>query len=319
MKSDLDAGFSRDRIVSMFGLFVGVSSLVFMIYRLAPDWEEATEALRGLRVSTVGALVLSIAAAELLFALTWTTNTRTLGARLSYLSGVVAYFYSGLSRFLPGAIVPYVARTVLVRGKGTTGVQASIATGLETTLSSIAALSLAFIGLSGRLVEFHRLSQFSVLIAVGVIAAGGVIAYRLLPRFLRVIGRGDESAEVPWSAVAGSLFTYAGGWLTMGWGVATLLGDLGGQPVDPLDAGGALALAWFAGFVALPIPGGLGVREAVIAGVLAGVVGLEIGILVAFIHRVAWSVVISIGGVIALGIRHTWHDGTRPAREGAAR
>jgi hypothetical protein len=71
-----------------------------------------------------------------------------------------------------------------------------------------------------------------------------------------------------------------------------------------LDASGALALAWFAGFIAVPVPGGLGVREAVIAGVLTGVVGVEVGILVAFVHRIAWSLVISIAGVIALIIHH---------------
>lgn len=290
---------TRTRMINALGLLIGAASLAVMTSRLAPDWPEAAVALRSVSPGAAFALFLSIAVAEVSFALIWVTNTRRLGGQLSYSKGVAAYFYSGLSRFLPGAIVPYVARTALASASGTSAVKAGVATGLETILSSMAALTLALVGLSGRLVEYDRLNQVSLIVTVALIATASMIAYRLLPRFLRRIGRGDESSHIPPTVVATSFVSYGAGWLLMGWGVAALLGDLTASAVGPVDSAGALALAWFAGFVAVPVPGGLGVREAVIAGVLAGEVGLQTGILLAFIHRVAWWLVISIGGALA--------------------
>ena len=295
---------TRARTINALGLALGVVSLAVMSIRLAPDWPEAMTALRGVGPATVVALFLSLVFAEVWFALIWVSNTRRLGGRLPYTKGLAAYFYSGLSRFLPGAIVPYVARTALASASGTSAVKAGVATGLETILSSMAALALALVGLSGRLVEYDRLNQFSLIVTVTLIAAASTVAYRLLPRFLRMIGRSEEFSHIPIGVVATSLASYGAGWLVMGWGVARLLGDLTTTSIGPVDAAGALALAWFAGFVAVPVPGGLGVREAVIAGVLAGEVGLQTGILLAFIHRVAWWLVISLGGAIAGAARH---------------
>ena len=295
----------RERLTSAVGIIVAVTALVVLLMQLAPGWNDATEAVRSAGMATLAVVAVSILTAETAFALIWTRNTRAFGSPLRYGEGGIAYFYSGLSRFLPGAVLPYVARVGLVSRGNVSAVHASVAMGMETVLSAIAALSLAFIGLGGRLVETDAIRRNSILLLVLGVTLVGVVSYRLLPWFLRSIGRSEPSVHIPLRSVLLSIGQYSAAWLTMGIGVSSLVHSLSLSAIGPIDAAGALALAWFAGFVAVPVPGGLGVREAVLAGVLADVAGFEIGILVALIHRVAWSLVIALVGTLAVVVRHS--------------
>lgn len=295
--------WSRDRTVDAIGVVLGLAALGFLAARLAPNWEDAVSVAGRLSAGPIAALMLSVVVAEVGFALIWVFNTRSLGSQLSYRSGVIAYFYSGLSRFLPGAVVPYVARASLVSGSGVSSVHVSVAMAMETALSTIAALTIAFVGFGGQLVETETINQGALLVVVCVVGLMGLITYRLLPRLLRLIGKDTRTVRVPGKVFLLSMVTYALGWLILGLGLSVLVSGLANNPINPIEAAGALGVAWFAGFVAVPVPGGLGVREAVIASALAGVVGVEVGILAAFFHRVAWSIAIAAGGVLALLVR----------------
>lgn len=75
-------------------------------------------------------------------------------------------------------------------------------------------------------------------------------------------------------------------WLCLGLSYALLL------PVDLYEvwwsAGAAFALSWALGYVIIFAPGGIGIREAVLSGLLLAFLPAEQGLLLATLHRFLW-------------------------------
>ena len=173
------------------------------------------------------------------------------------------------------------------------------ATALETLLSSAAALTLAGIGLASGLMGFGPINSASVaVLVIGLLAVtlgGTYVAPRILSRIRPDIPRVATTRL----AQVLSYIAYGGAWLALGAGLAHLVNLVSDTPVNLITASGAMALAWFAGFVAVPVPNGLGVREAVLVGVLAGSLDAQGAVVVALAHRVAWTAVVIVGGLLA--------------------
>jgi hypothetical protein len=77
-----------------------------------------------------------------------------------------------------------------------------------------------------------------------------------------------------------------------------LLSD--GISTSPAGLVGAFALAWIAGFLAIPFPGGLGVREAVVVLLIAGSAVAGVVLAAALLQR-ATQVVAEVGLAIVSG------------------
>jgi uncharacterized membrane protein YbhN (UPF0104 family) len=94
----------------------------------------------------------------------------------------------------------------------------------------------------------------------------------------------------------------AGFWLLAGTSFWLFLGAI--TEAQPwLVATAAIAAAWAAGNLALPVPGGVGVREAGMVVMLAPVLGPEAAAVVAVAHR-AWltlaEILVALGGFLIL-------------------
>lgn len=155
------------------------------------------------------------------------------------------------------------------------------------------------------------------------LAACGVLALLLLHRAVlaaalrtarRLVHRLPEPDLLPpqrailhcWAFALGNIAAYSGAF-------AVLAGDL--DDVPSLWAAAAFAAGWSAGYVVLPLPSGLGVREAVIVGVLPG---LPAGSLIAasVAHRLTGFVAEAVlAGAATLRVRATRRQAAPPARE----
>jgi uncharacterized membrane protein YbhN (UPF0104 family) len=143
------------------------------------------------------------------------------------------------------------------------------------------------------------------LVGIAVVLAARRPVLRALDRLLVRLGRSPLGlADRPLSdlgPVAAGTLLY---WILSGGAFALFCHGLGYQ-LAPVRTAAWFVLAWCAGFLAVPIPGGLGVREAVLVSGLAASMGAPAAILVAVGYR-AWSTILDVavagaGSALALG------------------
>ncbi|GAB4321903.1 MAG: hypothetical protein Kow00117_10970 [Phototrophicales bacterium] len=106
------------------------------------------------------------------------------------------------------------------------------------------------------------------------------------------------------------LVVQAGIWVALGLGFWTLLPD---KSLFGLSIG-AFSLSWVIGFISLFAPGGIGVREAALAGIMGVAINPTQALIYGGVNRLLWIITEIILGVFVaqwLNARHheTWSDG----------
>jgi hypothetical protein len=204
----------------------------------------------------------------------WLRLLHRLGLHPPLGSAYRAYYVSHLGKYVPGK-----AWAILLRAALLPGVQPGVAalTAAYETLTTMAAGAL----LAVLLVPWFVVGSDGLgWQALGLLALAGVpilpgvfnvVVVRLAKPFL------DPAAAPPrfaWSTLPEGLAVSGAGWCWLGVSVLALLQALVPDAPAP-SAGFALrclaynALSYVAGFLALPAPGGLGVREAILQQLLA--------------------------------------------------
>lgn len=185
-------------------------------------------------------------------------------------------------KYLPGSVWPFLAQAALSRRFGMTpgGVLTATALFLVSHIATGAALGVA---------TFDRDVVDPRLLAVGAVLCLAVLTPRVQRGLLGLAARWRPqlAADV---AVSWTRTGAAVGWMLVAWvayGVSTLLlaTPLGASPADAPAVTGAFALAWTAGFLALPTPAGAGARELALVALLGPVVGAGGALTVAVVSR----------------------------------
>jgi glycosyltransferase 2 family protein len=181
---------------------------------------------------------------------------------------------------------------------------------------SLATLYLAALGVAAVLVPLDLAQQAEspaalallALLPVGLGALHPAVLGRARGVVVRITGRGGDVPLPAWRATAAVVLRYVPAWLLITaatWAVARAL-----VPDPPiLRIGIATTLSWTAGFVAVPVPAGAGVREAVFvasSGMAGGVAAT-----VAVASRLAF-VLVDVAGLV---LTARWHR-TAPRRTG---
>ena len=99
------------------------------------------------------------------------------------------------------------------------------------------------------------------------------------------------------SAVAGAVVLYAAAWLLIGsatWAVAEAIDD----SVTWNGMVAAAIISWVAGFLAVPVPGGIGVREATFVLAVPGLASGD-ALAVATVARVLFVLIDALGALVA--------------------
>jgi hypothetical protein len=173
---------------------------------------------------------------------------------------------------------------------------------------SLVALYLAALGVASVLVPLDLAKQSESPAALALLALLPLGLAALHPRVLtwardrmvRFTGRGRDIVVPPWRATIGLVVSYVPAWLLIWaatWCTARAL--LPDPPV--LRIGVATTLSWTAGFVAVPVPAGAGVREAVFVAASGLPAGL--GATIAIGSRLAFLVV----DVAGVALTAPWH------------
>jgi glycosyltransferase 2 family protein len=203
----------------------------------------------------------------------WLRLLRRLGERISLAAAARAYFVSQTGKYVPGKAWAIVLRVAMAREVGVRGGVAALTATYETLATMAAGALVAAVLLPWRVADGNLGWQ-----AVGLLAVAGLpilpgIFNRLTRRLAKpFLDPAQPLPEVRAPMLLGGLLQSAVGWWLLGASLLALLRALrpdGAANPDWVGATAFVALAYVAGFLALPAPGGLGVREVILARLLS--------------------------------------------------
>ncbi|HEY8545285.1 MAG TPA: lysylphosphatidylglycerol synthase domain-containing protein [Acidimicrobiales bacterium] len=305
------------------GMLLAAVAVAFVVQRLASNWDDVTDALAGARPGWIaGAAVLAVAGMTAI-AVPWRRALRAVGGDLDMGQVVARYYLGELGKYLPGGVWPVVGRGELARRAGVPRVAAYASVGLSLVALYLAAMLLAVAGtpaiLGGQRGEdADRYLWILLLLPVGV----GVLHHGVLDRLRRLgekVLRRQLVAEIPpWRESLVLVACYLPSWLLVGtstWAIARGLG----QDVGWWDVAPAAVLSWIVGFLLVPVPGGVGVREAAFAAA-AGALDPGVAAAVAVVARVLFVAADGGGALVASAwlARHPAPVAVAPGEAGEA-
>jgi glycosyltransferase 2 family protein len=230
-------------------------------------------------------------------ALYWRTCLSALGQQVGLLQVLWAYFYGNLGKYFPGKAMVVILRLSALPATTVRRVAATVTIFIETLTmmavgGAVAAACLILLNLDWRL----------TLLAIGLILLTMIptcpwFLRRLLHRFQSGVDPAtlqDWSSGIDLALILRGWFILAWTWLAFGLSLGLVLQGLPCTELAAvsqwefwLSALGACAMAVVLGFVSL-VPGGAGVREAVLSIILAPVVGPIAAVSCALWLRLTW-------------------------------
>ena len=202
---------------------------------------------------------------------------------------------SSLGSYIPGKVWAIAGMALMAQERGVSG---AAATGSAVIMQLISIATGAILGLA--LIGTNVLdravgSSGSMLaIALALLALIGAIALTspsLTRRVGFLLGRPDAVRPVDPGALAEALFANLAAWT--GYGIAlqlTAAGSLRGVELSWAEATGAFAASYIIGYLAIFLPGGLGVREAVLVLLVKNSIGLPNALALAAVSRIVLTI-----------------------------
>ncbi len=295
------------RALNLAGLAIGLAGLAFVAVRVVRDRDEIADALAAADPLWLLAAVVSGLAAMILLGANWLVIVRAGGAPAPWRRGMAWFFVGQLGKYVPGGIWPIVGQAELAHRDHTPRAIAYWSTALSMVATLVGATAVAA---AAGLVAPSGTRAVPLLLASGLIAGTAALAAEPLRRRLHHLADRVSTRELrlpPVGWFAGIVARYLPVWLLfagMTVGAALALG----ATVDAQLAATlvyAACLSWIAGFVIVGLPGGLGVREAVLVSLLTGPLGAGLAVSVALLSRVVSIGVDLLGAAIAVPTART--------------
>jgi hypothetical protein len=263
-------------------------ALAAAVWSLADQWRGVRNGVSQLSVlPVVGAFAAALASLGVSL-LTWRSTLAGLGTRLPLATAARIFFVGQLGKYLPGSVWPVLAQMELGASYGLSrsqvGTASLLALGIGVPgallIGTLAAPALFSGGAAGFALVFLAFPVAVTLLSPRVLNPLLDHGFRLLRR-PPLAGRLSGRAIVRVAVLSGLAN------LLLGVQAYLLAVDLGahGARVLPLVVGG-FTLATVAGLLALPVPAGAGVREAVLVAALSPVLPVSLALLVAVISRI---------------------------------
>jgi uncharacterized membrane protein YbhN (UPF0104 family) len=281
------------------GIVIAVLGFGFVISRVARNWDTVRDTIRNADRTWLVVGFLLAALGMVLVAVAWRVVLASLRAPVTARDAVRWYFPGELGKYVPGGIWPVVGRAELATRAGVRRSVAYTSVALSLVALYLSAMTVVAIALPFQLSAKHdNAAPFLVvlLLPVGLLVLHPRVLNAAFAFLARVTSREIHIDVPPWRTSLIGVALYAPAWGAIGtatWCIAHAL--------DPHAAFGqvfvAAVLSWIVGFVLVPVPGGIGVREAAFTAT-AGL-GAGVGATVAVAARVAFMIVDLVGAVLA--------------------
>jgi uncharacterized membrane protein YbhN (UPF0104 family) len=297
---------------ALVGLLIGGVCIVFVVARMTEQWSDVRDEVADAEIIWIVAALLSAGAGMAWIAACWRRAIALLGPPPARRHTIAWYFAGEIGKYVPGGVWPVLGRGELARRGGLPRHRAYPSVGL-----SLAALYLAALVLATVLVplDLAKQAESPAALALLLLLPAGILA--LHPKVLgwargllvRFTGRGAEIEIPSWGGTVAVVLSYVPAWIFI-WAATwfTARAILPHPPV--LRIGIATMLSWTAGFAAVPVPAGAGVREAVFVAASGLPAGL--GATIAIASRLVFLTV----DVTGVALTAPWHR-RRPGGAGS--
>jgi glycosyltransferase 2 family protein len=274
-------------------------AVVFVARLVARDWDDVGASLTGAHAGwMVAAGVLAVGGMTAI-AVPWRKVLRMFGSDLSYRSVVARYYVGEIAKYVPGGVWPVVGRGELAVRGGVPRAAAYGSVALSLAALYLSAMFLVLATLPWMVANAGSLGYLWVLaiLPLGLAGLHPAVLRRAHAALQRLLRR-DLAVVIPrWGDSLALLLQYLPAWVLIGTATWTVARGLG-QDVGWFDIAPAAVLSWVVGFVLVPVPGGVGVRE---IAFVATATSLDpgVGAAVALVARMLFVVVDSIGLALA--------------------
>ena len=282
------------RIAAVVQTVILAAAVAYIAWGLAGQWAELRRHAWTLR-PLPALLSLTLAAGWFVLRVRlWQRILACFGYPLAYRRAYRTWLLSELSRYLPGTVWHVLSRSHL---SGRQGVPAPVAlTGIMLELALVALVAVALFPLRaigyGHPLEGVGIWALAAALVLLVLAHPQVVG-PLVNAGLRRLSRPAIQARLRYRDLFGMLALCAAMWLCLCLGFAAFAYAIapaaGGAPPAGRSAiaiAASFPVAWVVGLVAVAAPGGLGVREGVLAALLSGVLPGGVAVVVALASRV---------------------------------
>ena len=256
-------------------------------------------------------LAISIPIATLYFiglGSSWAVLLRSMSATpnaVTVFQGARIWQLSMFSRYIPGNIWHVLSRALLaeqIPAPRSLVIASATIEQLITLLGALLVVPLALPQLGSRVLGMTGVPVTVIIITT--LAAGLLLVHpQLLGRLFNLIGARLRRPEIAWNytyrSMIGLLSLYAMTTIIAGFSLVAIVVGLGSFEIAhiPFIIGSA-ALAWIIGYMSIVTPSGLGVREGVLASLLALILPLPIAVAASLLFRISSTIGESLALVI---------------------
>ncbi|MFT4050897.1 MAG: lysylphosphatidylglycerol synthase transmembrane domain-containing protein [Microbacterium sp.] len=294
-------------------LVVALGFIVWFVWRNATEIGAALGRLHPIALAVAFALSIAYVLTTLE---AWRAVLGDLGDRVSFRAAVPLFGVSQLGKYIPGGVWNIAAAAELGRAHGIPrrhSVAAMTIALLVSIVTGAAVGALAFLASPAPLFAqwgwvLWLAIPLTACLLPPVMNRLIALAWRMAklePLETTISSRGI-GVVTAWSVLAWVLAGASVGALAVGLGAEASLATL-------LQCVGGYALAWVAGFLFVVAPAGAGVREVVLAAVLAGSLGQGEIVAIVLLSRIILTAVdLAVAGIGALDLRITQRRDRRP-------
>lgn len=270
---------------------------------LARNWTafRATHVALAVRPALLAAAVLAVGATYAVQIEAWRRILAGWGQRIGFATAARTWSLANLGRYLPGKVWSVAGLVLLARRAGVNAAPAAASAFVAqaVTLGAGAAVAAA--------VTPHATSPWRL--ASAAVAALGTVAALSWPPTARRLGRlaGATTPLAPLPALAALTSAALAAIAWLGYGAAFWLlarGLVSGVGLPLTTATGIFAVGYMLGWLALFAPGGVGVREVVLIGLLAPSLGGGGAVALTVASRLLLTALEAAAALVTLPLRH---------------
>ena len=269
----------------------GLLVLAFLGLYLARNWSDVAAHPWRIDWWRLALATLCVLAAYSGFVLTWRRILGHLGGRLSVRDAHRIWYLGNLGRYVPGKVLQLAGTAYLARAKGVSPVLTVSASLTSQVFVLVAGLLVA----AATLPELGAVTatDLTVLWSVGLAVATLLVLIVLSPILdviyrmgLRLVGKSAYHASIPVAERVVLLAVSLLAWCALGTGFWLFVGSVAPLEADALiPMIGISAAGYVGGYLAVFVPGGLGVREGLYALQLAAYVPPPMAVAIAILCR----------------------------------
>jgi hypothetical protein len=283
------------------GALLATVAVVFVTRALVREWDEVSESLSDASPGWIAVGAVVAAAGMTAIAFPWRRALRMLGADMPWGQVVARYYLGEIGKYVPGGVWPVLGRGELARraGVGRSTAYTSVALSLITLY--LAAMFLALVGVPAMVADDDGSSGYVwvlLLLPLGLIGLHHAVLERVRALAEKLLRRPIATTIPRWRDTLTLVVAYVPSWLLIGtatWALARALG----QDASWIDVAPAAILSWIVGFILVPVPGGVGVREAAFVAAVGGSMDAGVAAAVAVLARAVFVAVDATSALIA--------------------